>query len=88
MSYLELAKKAIAERPATKVLKKAQTRFGLLEVTKGGAYFPERGVLFSKEELALIMDKGLSRQMIDRVFKVKATFEGEVIGYEGDSTGQ
>ena len=79
---------AVAERPATKVLKKAQTRFGLLEVTKDGAYSPERGVLFSKEELALIMDKELSRQRIDRIFRLKEVFEGEVIGYEGDSTGQ
>ncbi len=85
MSYLELAKKVVRESPQGEVLEKAKTRFGLLEVWKDGAYFPDRGVFFSNQELDLIMDKGLSRQMIDRIFKTKQMFKGEVLTCEGGS---
>ena len=83
MTYLELAKKIVRESPQGEVLEKAKTRFGLLEVRKDGAYFPERGVFFSNQELGLVVDKGLSRQMIDGIFKLKAAFEGEIIRCQG-----
>ncbi len=60
------------------VLARAKTRFGLLEVTKDGAYFHEKGVLFSNQELSLVMGKGLSRQMVDATFRIKKAFEGQV----------
>ncbi|MFQ5956948.1 MAG: hypothetical protein ACE5KK_04175 [Candidatus Brocadiales bacterium] len=62
---------------------KAQTRFGLLEVRKDGASFREKGVSFTNQELSLVMDKGLSRQMIDGIFKLKEVFEGEVVECKG-----
>ncbi|MHC4277726.1 MAG: hypothetical protein ACYSTI_10460 [Planctomycetota bacterium] len=72
-----------SENEPPHVLERAITRFGLLEVTKDGAYFPDRGVLFSKEERAFIMDKGLCREMIDGIFKLKEVFRGEVLTCEG-----
>ena len=81
------AKEVVGKPPQGEVLKKATTRFGLLEVTEAGAYFPEKSVFFSNQELGLVLDKNFSRQMIDGIFKLKEVFEGEVIGYEGDSTG-
>lgn len=73
------AKEVVGKPPQGEVLEKATTRFGFLEVRKDGAYFPERGVLFSNQELDLIMDKGLCRESINSIFKVKATFEGEIV---------
>ncbi len=84
MSYLELAKKVVRELQRENVLERAQTRFGILEVRKDGAYFPDRGVHFSNQELSLVMGKDLSRQMIDGIFKLKEAFEGEVIGCQAD----
>lgn len=67
------------------VLARAKTRFGLLVVRDDGACFPEKGVHFSNQELDLVMGKGLSRQRIDAIFKLKEKFEGEVVGCEGIS---
>ncbi len=66
------------------VLARAKSRFGLLEVTTVGVNFPERGVLFSDQELDLVMGKGLSRQRIDAIFKLKEAFQGEVVGCQAD----
>lgn len=66
-------------RAGVKVLKKAQTRFGLLEVTKDGANFPDRGVHFSNQELSFVMGKDLSRQMIDGILRLKEVFGGKVV---------
>lgn len=69
---------------ARNVLARAKTRFGLLIVQDDGACFPERGVFFGNDELEILMNQGLSRQMIDALFKVKQKFEGEVVGFSND----
>lgn len=71
-----------------RVLGKATTRFGLLIVRDDGACFPERGVFFGNDELGLLMDRDLSRQMVDATFRAKEAFGGEVIGCEAGSTGK